>query len=39
MVVREPNGRHMDVDMNSFTGTTGTAKRFLRYAGESRAKG
>ncbi|NEK21233.1 aldehyde dehydrogenase family protein [Sulfitobacter sp. JBTF-M27] len=36
--VGEPIGRHMDVDMVSFTGSTETGKRFLTYAGESNAK-
>ncbi|MEM6305410.1 MAG: aldehyde dehydrogenase [Pseudomonadota bacterium] len=36
--VGEPLGRHMDVDMVSFTGSTVTGKRFLTYAGESNAK-
>ncbi len=36
--VGEPLGRHMDVDMVSFTGSTVTGKRFLGYAGESNAK-
>lgn len=36
--VGEPLGRHMDVDMVSFTGSTATGKRFLGYAGESNAK-
>jgi len=36
--VGEPLGRHMDVDMVSFTGSTATGKRFLSYAGESNAK-
>ena len=36
--VGEPLGRHMDVDMVSFTGSTETGKRFLGYAGESNAK-
>lgn len=36
--VGEPLGRHMDVDMVSFTGSTLTGKRFLSYAGESNAK-
>ena len=36
--VGEPLGRHMDVDMISFTGSTVTGKRFLGYAGESNAK-
>ncbi|MEM8577243.1 MAG: aldehyde dehydrogenase [Pseudomonadota bacterium] len=36
--VGAPLGRHMDVDMVSFTGSTETGKRFLAYAGESNAK-
>ena len=36
--VGEPIGRHMDIDMVSFTGSTETGKRFLTYAGESNAK-
>ncbi len=36
--VGEPLGRHMDVDMVSFTGSTVTGKRFLTYAAESNAK-
>jgi 4-(gamma-glutamylamino)butanal dehydrogenase len=36
--VGEPLGRHMDVDMVSFTGSTVTGKRFLSYAAESNAK-
>ncbi|SEL20882.1 gamma-glutamyl-gamma-aminobutyraldehyde dehydrogenase [Roseovarius azorensis] len=36
--VGEPLGRHMDVDMISFTGSTETGKRFLRYAADSNAK-
>ncbi|MEQ8902088.1 MAG: aldehyde dehydrogenase [Roseovarius sp.] len=36
--VGEPLGRHMDVDMVSFTGSTVTGKRFLGYSGESNAK-
>lgn len=36
--VGEPIGRHMDIDMVSFTGSTVTGKRFLTYAGESNAK-
>ncbi|THH35173.1 aldehyde dehydrogenase [Aliishimia ponticola] len=36
--VGEPIGRHMDIDMVSFTGSTVTGKRFLGYAGESNAK-
>ena len=36
--VGEPRGRHMDIDMISFTGSTETGKRFLRYAADSNAK-
>ncbi|WP_120632179.1 aldehyde dehydrogenase [Ruegeria sp. EL01] len=36
--VGEPIGRHMDVDMVSFTGSTVTGKRFLSYSAESNAK-
>ncbi|WP_299294507.1 aldehyde dehydrogenase [uncultured Tateyamaria sp.] len=36
--VGEPLGRHMDVDMISFTGSTQTGLRFLGYAAESNAK-
>ncbi|MFY2825157.1 aldehyde dehydrogenase [Ruegeria sp. MALMAid1280] len=36
--VGEPIGRHMDVDMVSFTGSTVTGKRFLTYSAESNAK-
>jgi len=36
--VGEPLGRHMDVDMVSFTGSTETGRRFLRYAAESNLK-
>jgi gamma-glutamyl-gamma-aminobutyraldehyde dehydrogenase len=36
--VGEPLGRHMDVDMVSFTGSTVTGKRFLGYSAESNAK-
>ncbi|OSQ51731.1 aldehyde dehydrogenase [Marivita geojedonensis] len=36
--VGEPLGRHMDVDMISFTGSTETGRRFLTYAGESNLK-
>lgn len=36
--VGEPLGRHMDVDMISFTGSTETGRRFLRYAAESNLK-
>ena len=31
-------GRHMDIDMISFTGSTETGKRFLRYAADSNMK-
>ena len=34
----EPLGRHMDVDMVSFTGSTETGRRFLIYAAESNLK-
>jgi gamma-glutamyl-gamma-aminobutyraldehyde dehydrogenase len=34
----EPIGRHMDIDMVSFTGSTITGKRFLSYSAESNAK-
>lgn len=34
----EPIGRHMDIDMVSFTGSTFTGKRFLGYSAESNAK-
>lgn len=37
--VGEPLGRHMDVDMISFTGSTETGRRFLRYAADSNLKG
>jgi len=37
-VVGEPIGRHMDIDMVSFTGSTVTGKRFLEYAAQSNAK-
>ncbi|MDW3224791.1 MAG: aldehyde dehydrogenase [Paracoccaceae bacterium] len=33
-----PLGLHMDVDMVSFTGSTETGKRFLRYAADSNLK-
>ncbi len=33
-----PIGRHMDIDLVSFTGSTVTGKRFLSYAAESNAK-
>ncbi|MEM8751221.1 MAG: aldehyde dehydrogenase [Pseudomonadota bacterium] len=36
--VGEPLGRHLDVDMVSFTGSTETGKRFLSYSAESNAK-
>ncbi|ASJ70617.1 aldehyde dehydrogenase [Granulosicoccus antarcticus] len=36
--VGEPLGRHPDVDMVSFTGSTITGRRFLGYAGESNLK-
>ncbi|UWQ93765.1 aldehyde dehydrogenase (plasmid) [Rhodobacteraceae bacterium M382] len=36
--VGEPIGRHMEIDMVSFTGSTVTGKRFLSYAAESNAK-
>ena len=36
--VGEPLGRHNDVDMISFTGSTETGRRFLRYAAESNLK-
>jgi gamma-glutamyl-gamma-aminobutyraldehyde dehydrogenase len=36
--VGEPIGRHMDIDMVSFTGSTATGKRFLVYSAESNAK-
>lgn len=36
--VGEPLGRHMDVDMVSFTGSTATGRRFLSYAAESNLK-
>ncbi|WP_417454577.1 aldehyde dehydrogenase [Kiloniella sp.] len=36
--VGEPLGRHMDVDMISFTGSTQTGKRFLTYSAESNVK-
>ncbi|WP_210529563.1 aldehyde dehydrogenase [Rubellimicrobium arenae] len=34
----EPLGRHMDVDMVSFTGSTATGRRFLSYSAESNLK-
>ena len=36
--VGEPLGRHMDVDMVSFTGSTDTGRSFLKYAAESNLK-
>lgn len=36
--VGEPLGRHPDVDMVSFTGSTATGRRFLTYSGESNLK-
>ncbi|MEM6619458.1 MAG: aldehyde dehydrogenase family protein, partial [Pseudomonadota bacterium] len=36
--VGEPLGRHMDVDMVSFTGSTATGRRFLSYSAESNLK-
>ena len=36
--VGEPLGRHMDVDMVSFTGSTETGRCFLRYAADSNLK-
>ena len=36
--VGEPIGRHMDIDMVSFTGSTATGKRFLEYSAQSNAK-
>ncbi len=36
--VGEPLGRHMDVDMVSFTGSTETGRRFLQYAAASNLK-
>ncbi len=36
--VGEPLGRHGDVDMVSFTGSTATGKRFLEYAAQSNCK-
>ncbi|MEM8836929.1 MAG: aldehyde dehydrogenase [Pseudomonadota bacterium] len=36
--VGEPLGRHMDVDMVSFTGSTATGRRFLEYAAQSNLK-
>jgi len=36
--VGEPLGRHNDVDMVSFTGSTDTGRRFLEYAAQSNLK-
>ena len=36
--VGEPMGRHMDIDAVSFTGSTETGRRFLRYSAESNLK-
>jgi gamma-glutamyl-gamma-aminobutyraldehyde dehydrogenase len=36
--VGEPLGRHMDIDMVSFTGSTETGRRFLHYAADSNLK-
>jgi gamma-glutamyl-gamma-aminobutyraldehyde dehydrogenase len=36
--VGEPIGRHMDIDMVSFTGSTETGRRFLHYAADSNLK-
>jgi len=36
--VGEPLGRHADVDMVSFTGSTETGRRFLRYSADSNLK-
>lgn len=36
--VGEPIGRHMDIDMVSFTGSTETGRRFLRYSADSNLK-
>ena len=36
--VGEPLGRHLGVDMVSFTGSTETGRRFLRYAADSNLK-
>lgn len=36
--VGEPIGRHPDIDMVSFTGSTTTGRRFLQYAAESNLK-
>jgi gamma-glutamyl-gamma-aminobutyraldehyde dehydrogenase len=36
--VGEPIGRHPDIDMVSFTGSTETGRRFLKYSAESNLK-
>ena len=36
--VGEPLGMHMGVDMVSFTGSTETGRRFLRYSADSNLK-
>lgn len=36
--VGEPIGRHMDIDMVSFTGSTATGRRFLHYSADSNLK-
>ncbi len=36
--VGEPLGKHMDVDMVTFTGSTVTGRRFLRYSADSNLK-
>ncbi len=36
--VGEPLGLHPDVDMTSFTGSTETGRRFLRYSADSNLK-
>ena len=36
--VGEPIGSHMDIDMVSFTGSTETGRRFLRYSADSNLK-
>lgn len=36
--VGEPLGRHLDVDMLSFTGSTETGRKFLRYSADSNLK-
>ena len=36
--VGEPLGRHMDVDLVTFTGSTETGRRFLRYSADSNLK-